>query len=201
MDAGVSVEFGPNPGNPPVHHVRRRHHVGTGLRVAQRLFGEYLQGFIVENVAARIVGSMSPSWPWLVVRVERHIGNEPQLRKSCLHGACKTRGTRPPGCRPPPPRRFRPARPPGTAPAPAPRDAASATRRSPSSEWRLTPGIEATGCAFAGTFDHEYRVDQVVGRQAVLAHQATREIIALHAAHPCGGKSRVGLMLFCVLAN
>ena len=42
------------------------------------------------------------------------------------------------------------------------------------------------GAAFA--FDHEHRVDQVVGGQHVLAHQAARKIVAPHAAHAHPGE-------------
>ena len=46
--------------------------------------------------------------------------------------------------------------------------------------------------------EHEDRVDQVVGREAMLAHQATGKIVTAHAAHAGCGKSRLDWFHECL---
>jgi hypothetical protein len=62
-----------------VHHVRRRHHVGTGLGMAQRLLGQRFQRFVVHDVAAR-VGVDQAILAVAGIGVERHVGDDAQFR-------------------------------------------------------------------------------------------------------------------------
>ncbi len=71
----------------PVHHVRGRHHVGTGLGVGQGLADQHLHGFVVHDVAGVVdqtvlaVGGKG---------VQGHVGDHAEVRYralQCAHGA------------------------------------------------------------------------------------------------------------------
>ena len=47
------------------------------------------------------------------------------------------------------------------------------------------PGMLCDRLAPALALDDEQRIDEVVGAQRVLAHQAARELVATHATHAC----------------
>jgi hypothetical protein len=64
----------------------------------------------------------------------------------------------------------------------------SATGNRRSSDMRSTPGIEATASVRSRALEDEHGIDQVVGRQCVLTHQAPREVVATHPPHPGSGK-------------
>ncbi len=65
----------------PVHHVRRRHHVGSGLGVTERLAHEGGDGLVVHHVSGRIDESILAV---AGVRVERDVGDHAQIGKTRL---------------------------------------------------------------------------------------------------------------------
>jgi hypothetical protein len=66
-----------------VHHVRRRHHVGPGLGMAERLLGQHFQRLVVEHVARdRRVDQAVLAVAG--VGVERHVGDHAQFRELLL---------------------------------------------------------------------------------------------------------------------
>ena len=90
MDLSGAVEFGTNARDATVHHVGRRHHVGSGLRVTKRLLGQRFERLVVEHVAARIVGRDQAILAVAGIGVKRHVGDDAELGERLLqrrHGA------------------------------------------------------------------------------------------------------------------
>ena len=178
----------------PVHHVGRRHHVGAGVGEDQRLAGQRLDGGVVGDAAG---GVQHPVLAVVGVRVEGDVGDHAELGDGLLdraHGA-----------------RHQAV---GVAGLVA---AGGLARRVDDREQRhrgqpqfggalglpaqfVRPQAVDAGHGFdrlaARGRAREQRPDQVVGRQAGLAQQAAREVVAAHAAHArgreAGGKRRHG---------
>lgn len=67
-----------------VHHVRGRYHLGAGLGVGQRLPYQHVDADVVEDVAIVIQDAVLAMGG---ERVERHVGDDAQLRKALAQGA------------------------------------------------------------------------------------------------------------------
>ena len=132
---------------------------------------------------------MRPSWPWLVYGIERDVGDDAEIGKASLERAHRARDEsfRIPGLRAV--RRLPLAR----------HHREQGERRN--RELRAPFGIaqqEVDGLArnagqrSDGLFalravQHEHGIDEIVGREPVLAHEPARKIIAPHAAHAASG--------------
>ena len=66
----------------------------------------------------------------------------------------------------------------------------SAAANSRSMLRRCTPGMLGTSCVWLRAVEHEHRQDQVLRRQALLAHQCAGEGVAAQAARAAGGIGR-----------
>ena len=129
---------------------------------------------------------MTPSWPWLVIGIERDVGHHAEFRENAS-SAPRPRAA-------PGPRDRAAARPStvfsdgsmtgnnasaGMPSARHPRRPEAADR--PSSARRRASTPPPVVCA--DSVEHEHRIDQVVGVQHVLADQAAREVVAAQPAH------------------
>ena len=87
MYLAIGVEFATNPRDASVHHVGRRNDVSPGLRMAQRLASQCLEGFVVQHVARLVDQAVLAV---ACVGVERDIGYHTEIRQrilECPHDA------------------------------------------------------------------------------------------------------------------
>ena len=190
MDEARAVERAAQRADAAVHHVRRRDDVDARRRVAQRLAGERLDGFVVHHVARRVDQAVLAM---AGVRVERDVGDDAQRRKVRLqraHGARhqarvvpRVRGIV----------GFLIRRNNGKE---RDRRYSGATQRSASCssksiDLRATPGSDGDGHLPVSPSMDEHRIDEVVGGELRLARETPREIVAPHPAHSLGGKRPV----------
>ena len=172
-----------------VHHVARRDDVDAGLGLHQRLADQHLHGLVVEDVAGVVEQAVLAV---AGVRVERHVGHQPELRKARLQRAHRARHQAL-GVAAPRGRRASsaPDRSPGTAPSPAcpasgiPRPCATGDRPSGAARRACRRRLGCGARRRARTPDRSGR-----WVEAVLAHQRAREGVAAQAPGPAGGKRR-----------
>ncbi len=193
VDEAVLFQRGADGTDTAIHHVGRRHHIGPRLGVGERLLDQDLGGDVVQHIAFVINDAV------LTVGgegIERHIGDNPQLREAGLEGTGSALGQaiRVVGL-------FR--------------HQALALQRSHREQgdgWHpelhqlgrflqqqidgetLHPGHGGHGLTALLPLQHEHGVDEIVGRQYVLAHQTTAEIMF---AHPAQAATRKGARKSC----
>ena len=72
----VGFECGANCTDPPVHHVRRRHNIGTRSGMTERLFDQRVAGNVVQDITGLINDAVLSMGG---VGVQGHIGDDAQL--------------------------------------------------------------------------------------------------------------------------
>ena len=182
VDMVAGVQRAPEGAHAPVHHVGRRDHIGAGLCVSKRLLLQDGNRFVVQHITRRVDEAVLPM---AGVGVERDVGDDAHLRKAGLHFANASGH-----------QAFRIECFLGTERlAGSLDDREKRDRGNPEGECLLYDREERVDrpAAHAGhgghrldgvpALEHEHGQDQVVGRQAALAREAAREIVAAHAAH------------------
>ena len=172
-----------NGANAAIHHVRGRHHVGSGAGVRNGLLDQRFYRQVIDHVAGVI------NQPVLAVggvRVQRHVGDHAQPGKLLLEGGdgglhqafgvpCGARifalGVL---------RNHREQCDGGNAQLGGP----GRCRHQQVCGHPLHAGHAIDGFGAVLAFQHEYRPDQVIGSQRVLAHQAAGKIVGAGAPHP-----------------
>jgi hypothetical protein len=170
-----------------VHHVAGGDDVDAGLGLHQRLLAQHRHRLVVQDVAAVV------EQPVLAVRgegVQRHVGEQAELGEALLevaHGARhQAFGVGRLAAVGRLQRRFddREQR----HHRHAQRHALLGHREQPVDAHALHAGHAGHVLPLAVAVEQEDRQDQVLGGQAVLAHQRTGESVAAQAARPAGGK-------------
>ena len=170
-----------------VHHVGRGDHVRSGVRVRARLAHQRFDGEVVLHVACVV------DQPVLAVRRERiesdvrddaECSETPSSRRAPPAARCprdsRTRA-RPGSFSRPEPRGTRRSR--GWRAARCRRTRAAAHRPTAARRRASSPPLDAASCPPRRT-----RVDQRIGGELRLAHQAARELIAAHPPQAGGWK-------------
>jgi len=78
-----------NGANPPIHHVRRCHHIGAGVGMGKRLIDQRLNGDVIENIPVVVDDAVLAMGG---ERVQRHVRNHTQFRTGCFQGANRSLG-------------------------------------------------------------------------------------------------------------
>jgi hypothetical protein len=183
VDEAVLVQRGADRPDAPVHHVRRRDDVHARLRLRKGLLAQHRDRFIVHDVAGVVDEAVLAV---ARVRIERDVRHHAELREVLLeirddardeplrvHRLLPVRGLERRLDR----REERQGR--DAELERVLRDREEAVRRVARDARHRRDGLLRIAA-----LDHEHRVDQVVGRQPVLAHHAAREVVAPHAPHP-----------------
>ena len=174
-----------------VHHVRRCHHLGTGLGMRQRLLDQRIDGDVVLHIAGFVEDAV------LTVsgeRVEGHVTDHPEFGEFRPQGADRALGdtVRVPG--------FRPIE--GLLLQRGDRE--QCQRRNTQLDPMLgfleqqvdgqTLDARHRRHGFAAVFavEDEHRQDQIIDAQAMLTHQAAGEVITTVATQTGGREQTVG---------
>ena len=76
----------PDPSDPPVHHVARRDHVRTRLRVEDGHLGEHLQRRVVVDLGRAVLSLMQNSAvPVIGILVDTYVGHHNEIGRGALH--------------------------------------------------------------------------------------------------------------------
>ena len=86
MLESLGIEPGADRGDAAIHHVGGGDHVGAGAGLVQRLLDEHRDGLVVQDFLAAHEAVMAVAR----IGIERHVGDEPQLRHGCLDGPAGT---------------------------------------------------------------------------------------------------------------